>query len=216
MNCGGFCPAHYLRLVALTQPQVTGLYQLSRLITLRCPAMKEPVNEIYLQPGEYFWGGERNRVKTLLGSCVAICIWHPRLKIGGMSHCLLPSRGHGGPRVGERTDAPEATGGHGGPRVGERTDAELSGKYVDECLEIFFREMARAGTRKQDLCREGFRRRQYVRAQRPFGRDGRRAQHRDAAELCSRAKAIAIAAQHHGRQGAPQRRSSNCGTATAG
>jgi chemotaxis protein CheD len=112
--------------------------------------MKEPVNEIYLQPGEYFWGGERNRVKTLLGSCVAICIWHPRFKIGGMSHCLLPSRGHGGPRVGERKDAQEPTGGHGGPRVGERTDAKLSGKYVDECLEIFFREMVRAGTRKQD------------------------------------------------------------------
>lgn len=120
--------------------------------------MKEQVNEIYLQPGEYFWGGAHNRVKTLLGSCVAICIWHPKFKIGGMSHCLLPSRGHGGPRVGERKDAQEPTVSHGrfdsahreGPRVGERTDTELSGKYVDECLEIFFREMVRAGTRKQD------------------------------------------------------------------
>ncbi len=87
--------------------------------------MNNPPNEIYLQPGEYFWGNENNRVKTLLGSCVAICIWHPVLKIGGMSHCLLPTRG----------------GVAGG---------ELSGKYVDECFEIFFREMQRAGTRKQD------------------------------------------------------------------
>ncbi|AFM11105.1 chemotaxis protein CheD [Turneriella parva] len=92
-------------------------------------SMKPSVQEIYLQPGEYFWGGENNRVKTLLGSCVAICIWHPRFKIGGMSHCLLPSRGSQG---------------------GEQPQAELSGKYVDECLEIFFREMVRAGTRKQD------------------------------------------------------------------
>lgn len=125
--------------------------------------MKTQVNEIYLQPGEYFWGGENNRVKTLLGSCVAICIWHPKLKIGGMSHCLLPSRGQGGPRVGERKDAQEPSRGHGGPGFAEHTDVrqanrgqggprvgELSGKYVDECLEIFFREMVRAGTRKQD------------------------------------------------------------------
>ena len=143
--------------------------------------MKEQVNEIYLQPGEYFWGGQNNRVKTLLGSCVAICIWHPKLKIGGMSHCLLPSRSHGGLGFAEHTDVRQANRGHGGPGVGERKDAheptvrhgrfeialeqrlaksssqregpgvgELSGKYVDECLEIFFREMVRAGTRKQD------------------------------------------------------------------
>ncbi|MCU8094118.1 chemotaxis protein CheD [Shewanella sp. SM20] len=29
---------------------------------------------------------------TLLGSCVAVTIWHPQLKWGGMCHYLLPDR----------------------------------------------------------------------------------------------------------------------------
>ncbi|HET7774985.1 MAG TPA: chemotaxis protein CheD, partial [Azospira sp.] len=32
-------------------------------------------------------------VSTLLGSCVAVCLFDPQLKIGGMNHFLLPSRG---------------------------------------------------------------------------------------------------------------------------
>ena len=31
--------------------------------------------------------------RTLLGSCVSISLWHPRRKIGGMCHYMLPSRG---------------------------------------------------------------------------------------------------------------------------
>ena len=162
--------------------------------------MKEQINEIYLQPGEYFWGGERNRVKTLLGSCVAICIWHPTLKIGGMSHCLLPTRGHGGPRVGERTDAPEATRGHGSPRVGERTEPELSGKYVDECLEIFFREMARAGTRKQDYVVKVFGGGNMFELKDPSGATvGER--NIEMLQIVLARESIAIAAQHMGGKG---------------
>ena len=162
--------------------------------------MKQQINEIYLQPGEYFWGGERNRVKTLLGSCVAICIWHPTLKIGGMSHCLLPTRGHGSPRVGERTDAPEATRGHGSPRVGERTEPELSGKYVDECLEIFFREMARAGTRKQDYVVKVFGGGNMFELKDPSGATvGER--NIEMLQIVLARESIAIAAQHMGGKG---------------
>lgn len=31
-------------------------------------------------------------ISTLLGSCVAVCLFDPKLKIGGMNHFLLPSR----------------------------------------------------------------------------------------------------------------------------
>lgn len=39
------------------------------------------------------WAVEKGRpISTLLGSCVSVCLWDPRLKIGGMNHFLLPSR----------------------------------------------------------------------------------------------------------------------------
>jgi len=49
--------------------------------------------EIFLQPGEYYVGDASHRIRTLLGSCVSITIWHPRMRIGAMSHFLLPTRG---------------------------------------------------------------------------------------------------------------------------
>ena len=48
--------------------------------------------EIVLGPGEHFVGDARHRICTLLGSCVSITLWHPRYRIGAMSHFLLPSR----------------------------------------------------------------------------------------------------------------------------
>jgi len=93
----------------------------------RTPSPDTPagVKNVYLQPGEYFWGDETHRIKTLLGSCVAICVWHPSRKIGGMSHCLLPTRGN------------------------DRTP-ELSGRYVDETFDIFFSQMNRHATQRKD------------------------------------------------------------------
>jgi chemotaxis protein CheD len=48
--------------------------------------------DIYLLPGEYFVGGAGHRIRTLLGSCVSITLWHPERKVGAMSHFLLSSR----------------------------------------------------------------------------------------------------------------------------
>ena len=48
--------------------------------------------EVFLQPGEFYFGEEKTRIRTLLGSCVAITLWHPKLRIGGMAHYMLPSR----------------------------------------------------------------------------------------------------------------------------
>lgn len=42
------------------------------------------------------WAIETERpISTLLGSCVAVCLFDARLKIGGMNHFLLPSRASG-------------------------------------------------------------------------------------------------------------------------
>lgn len=51
----------------------------------------EPI-DVFLHPGEYAFGDEQTRIRTLLGSCVAITFWHPGLRIGAMCHYLLPAR----------------------------------------------------------------------------------------------------------------------------
>jgi len=47
-------------------------------------------NGHYLVQGELYFGDDVNTISTLLGSCVAVIIWHPKLKIGGMCHIVLP------------------------------------------------------------------------------------------------------------------------------
>jgi chemotaxis protein CheD len=73
--------------------------------------------EIFLQPGDFYFGDEHTRIRTLLGSCVAITMWHPRLKQGGMCHYMLP----------------EHTG-----RSRKRPD----GRYADDVFVMFMRELA--------------------------------------------------------------------------
>lgn len=45
---------------------------------------------VFLLPGEWYFGDTARVVKTVLGSCVAVIMWHPELGIGGMSHIVLP------------------------------------------------------------------------------------------------------------------------------
>ncbi|MDO6385824.1 MULTISPECIES: chemotaxis protein CheD [unclassified Uliginosibacterium] len=51
------------------------------------------IQEVFLNPGGFHFGGADTRIVTLLGSCVSITLWHPRLRMGGMCHFMLPSRG---------------------------------------------------------------------------------------------------------------------------
>jgi chemotaxis protein CheD len=80
--------------------------------------------DIFLSPGELFVGDESFQIRTVLGSCVSITLWHPRLRIGGMSHFLLPTRGQG------------ATG-------------ELDGRYGDEALQLMFKDLTTHGVPPQ-------------------------------------------------------------------
>ncbi len=47
--------------------------------------------------GGVFASGEPAIVRTLLGSCVAACLWDPDAEVGGMNHFLLPEGSGGGP-----------------------------------------------------------------------------------------------------------------------
>lgn len=53
----------------------------------------EGLIDIFLQPGEFFVADEEYQIRTMLGSCVSITLWHPLKRVGAMSHFLLPSRG---------------------------------------------------------------------------------------------------------------------------
>jgi chemotaxis protein CheD len=48
--------------------------------------------DIFLPSGQFHFGGGNVRVLTLLGTCVAIAVWHPMRRVGGMCHFLLPAR----------------------------------------------------------------------------------------------------------------------------
>ncbi len=48
--------------------------------------------EVFLHPGEFHFASAPLRIGTLLGSCVAVTVWHPQHRFGGMCHILLPGR----------------------------------------------------------------------------------------------------------------------------
>jgi chemotaxis protein CheD len=51
-----------------------------------------PGQNLFLMPGQWYLGGRAAQVRTLLGSCVAVTLWHPLKRWGGMCHYLLPER----------------------------------------------------------------------------------------------------------------------------
>lgn len=79
-------------------------------------------DEIYLNPGDFYFGDGDARIHTLLGSCVAITLWHPVLHLGGMCHFVLPGRDR---------------------QEGGKPD----GRYGDEAMKLFMAALARFNTR---------------------------------------------------------------------
>lgn len=88
-----------------------------------------PINsaaiDIFLQPGDVYFGDRDTRIRTVLGSCVSITFWHSRLLLGGMCHYMLPERN--------------------GFAEGFR-----DGRYADEAISLLVDEMRAAGTQPHD------------------------------------------------------------------
>lgn len=81
--------------------------------------------DVFLQPGELYFGDRGTRIRTLLGSCVSLVFWHPHKHLGGMCHYMLPSRA-------------------------DRQFGDLDGRYADEAAALMFRDMREAGTRPHE------------------------------------------------------------------
>ena len=55
------------------------------------PAVDPGRVSVYLHPGHVFATVEPASVTTILGSCVAVCVFDPQRGVGGISHFILPS-----------------------------------------------------------------------------------------------------------------------------
>ncbi|WP_082281540.1 chemotaxis protein CheD [Leptospira kirschneri] len=84
----------------------------------------DSVRDLFLQPGGFYWGKGNIRIRTLLGSCVSICFWHPSLLSGGMAHVMLPFR-------------PSSI----------HFDDSLNAKYVEDAFQLFFEKLV--GSKRQ-------------------------------------------------------------------
>jgi chemotaxis protein CheD len=47
----------------------------------------------FLQPGHLIVSAEPLTVTTILGSCVAVCLWDEQRRVGGINHFMLPISG---------------------------------------------------------------------------------------------------------------------------
>jgi chemotaxis protein CheD len=74
-------------------------------------------------PGEYFVANEEMVIMTVLGSCIAACIWDSRVRVGGMNHFMLPD--------------------------GEGNDG--FGRYGSYAMELLLNEMFKMGARRETM-----------------------------------------------------------------
>jgi chemotaxis protein CheD len=74
-------------------------------------------------PGEYFVSNEEIVIMTVLGSCIAACLWDGRARVGGMNHFMLPD--------------------------GDTGDG--SGRYGSFAMELLINEMLKLGARRETM-----------------------------------------------------------------
>jgi len=80
-------------------------------------------NAVKILPGEYFVSQEGIVIMTVLGSCIAACIWDSQRRIGGMNHFMLP----------------------------EGTPLDTSGRYGSYAMELLINEMIKLGARRENM-----------------------------------------------------------------
>lgn len=99
--------------------------------------MPEPerIKRHFIYPGEYVATAEPMVLSTLLGSCVAVCLFDPVARVMGMNHFLLPMR-------------------H--PASQEPLLATEAGRYGVWAMEILINELLKRGARRERLRAKAF------------------------------------------------------------
>jgi chemotaxis protein CheD len=80
-------------------------------------------NAVKVLPGEYFVSAEDLVIMTVLGSCIAACIWDSRMRVGGMNHFMLPDGEPG----------------------------ETSGRYGGYAMELLINDLMKLGARRESM-----------------------------------------------------------------
>ena len=88
--------------------------------------MDDDEKKVVLHAGDYCFDKAGTYIHTLLGSCISITIWHPKLCIGGMCHFAL-ARPNGIP-----------------------PGSVLDPRYAEDCIALFKRSVERKGTQLKD------------------------------------------------------------------
>ncbi|CAG0910260.1 unnamed protein product, partial [Cyprideis torosa] len=86
--------------------------------------------EIYLTPGEFHFGDEGTRVRTLLGEGGVIFFWHKRMRYGVVCHFRFTTR--------------------------YETSPSLDPAFADEAMNLALLEMSRANTKPSEYCSKIF------------------------------------------------------------
>lgn len=74
-------------------------------------------------PGEYFVSSDDLLITTVLGSCIAACVWDSKVRVGGMNHFMLPD--------------------------GDGVDG--FGRYGSYAMELLINEMLKKGARRETI-----------------------------------------------------------------
>jgi len=89
----------------------------------KCDAMR-------VLPGEYYFSKTNKLIMTVLGSCVAACIWDKKRGIGGLNHFMLPGEANSG--------------------------TDKSARYGNYAMEILINHIIQHGGRREDLVAKVF------------------------------------------------------------
>lgn len=50
-----------------------------------------PSSSFFVEPGYVYFSRRATLLRAVVGSCVAVCLWDERRRVGGMNHFLMPS-----------------------------------------------------------------------------------------------------------------------------
>lgn len=118
---------------AIAAPRVLAGGRISRVDELRAQPRKPgeasffyadhhfQYDAVKVLPGEYFVSGDDVLIMTVLGSCIAACVWDGKARVGGMNHFMLPEGEDG------------------------------SGRYGSYAMELLLNEMIKMGARRETM-----------------------------------------------------------------